>query len=192
MDGVIVLHTPLAGQARAPRDDALLERLPYAYRLALERRSAAGRMTSLEGIRLLAHGFAQLRQAPLDPSLLCFPDGGKPHVPGGPWFSIAHSAARVAVALAEQCELGIDVEDLAARSMDPVALERWTATEAALKAIGAGVREVKDVVLADDLASATFAGQRLYLRPLALAPDCAACLATRQPVARVIVEEFRH
>ena len=61
---------------------------------------------------------------------------------GGPWFSVSHCASRVAVALSDACEVGLDLEDAAAPpgGAARARCERWTATEAALKAVGAGMR----------------------------------------------------
>jgi len=170
---------------------ALLARLPYAHRLELERRDCAARAASLRGLELLLDGCACTRGAAPDLAHLQFPAGGKPQFAGGPWFSISHSASRVAVALSDACEVGIDVEDLAAARGDRAALERWTAIEAALKAIGAGVRAARRVELAADLATARLAGQVAYSRSVLLSPDTVARLATRQPVQRVLVEERR-
>jgi len=189
MCDVMVLHAALAGPLDADRDAALLERLPYAYRLELERRDAGARSASLQALRLLAEGVLRLRGTALDVSQLRFPGGGKPSLDGGPCFSISHSATRVAVAVSNQCDLGVDLEDLGAHGRDQVALERWTAIEATLKAVGAGLRQSREVSVSPDLATAEIAGVRVYTQPLLLAPGCVATLATREPVGRVVVEE---
>jgi hypothetical protein len=187
MTDVIVFHAARPGHFDAARAAALLERLPYARRLELERRDCAARTASLRGLELLRDGVARLRGAPLDMSQLRFPVDRKPYLEGGPWFSISHSTSRVAVALSDRCDLGIDVEDLGAARGGRAALERWTATEAALKAIGYGVRAALDVRLAADLATAQLADQVVYTRSVALSPDCLARIATRQPVWQVVV-----
>jgi phosphopantetheinyl transferase len=190
MCDVMVLHAALTGQADANRDAALLERLPYSYRLVLEQRESGARSASLQALRLLAEGILRLRGSALDVSRLRFPGGGKPSLNGGPWFSISHSATRVAVAVSDQCELGLDLEDLAVHGKDQDALARWTAIEAALKAMGAGLRQSPDVSLSPDLATAQIAGVRVCLQPLLLASGCVATLATREPVGRLVVEEW--
>ena len=189
MCDVMVLHAVLTGQLDADRDAELLERVPYAYRLELERRDSSARSASLQGLRLLADGFLRVRGTVLDVSQLRFPGGGKPSMDGGPWFSISHSASRVAVAVSDRCDVGLDLEDLATHGRDQVALERWTAIEATLKAVGAGLRQSRQVSLSLDLATADIAGVRVHTRPLLLAPGCVATLATREPVERVVVEE---
>jgi len=189
MTDVIVLHAARPGHLDAAGASALLERLPYARRLELERRDYAARTASLRGLELLRDGFARLRGAPLDLSHLRFPLDRKPYLEGGPWFSISHSTSRVAVALSDRCELGIDVEDLGAARGGRDALERWAATEAALKAIGCGVRAAPDVRLSADLATAQLADQVVYTRSVALSPDCLARIATREPVQQVVVME---
>jgi phosphopantetheinyl transferase len=189
MSEVIVLHAARAGQGDAGWMQSLLERLPYAYRLELERRDAAARSVSLQGLGLLAEGIRRLREAAFDPACLRFPEGGKPFLEGGPQFSVSHSATRVAVALGECCELGFDVEDVGTHGRSRSEIERWTAVEATLKACGAGLRRAPEVCLRPDLATAELAGVVVHLRPVALSASCVATLATREPVGRVEVEE---
>ena len=110
-------------------------------------------------------------------SALRYPAGGKPALAGGPYFSISHSGTRVAVALSEHCEVGIDVEDLATAA-DADRLGRWTAVEATLKAAGSGLRRAGEVRLAADLASARIGEGTYRLQRLNLAPGCVAHLAT--------------
>jgi phosphopantetheinyl transferase len=185
----IVLHAPPA-KFDAGGAASLLERLPYAYRLELERRAAAERNASLLAVELLCGGLLRLRGVRLDPSRLQFPEGGKPRLDGGPWFSVSHARARVAVALSDRCDLGLDLEDIGAAGRDGEALERWTATEATLKAIGAGIRRARDVQLAEDLATALIDGVTVHLRRVKLAPDCVARLGTLEPGGEVVVEEW--
>lgn len=187
MSDVIVLHAARAGQGAPALEQMLLERLPYAHRLALERRDAVARSASLQGLGLLAKGILQTRGAAFDPSHLRFPDGGKPHLEGGPYFSISHSSGRVAVALSEHHDLGFDIEDAGTHGRSREDLERWTAVEASLKALGAGLRRSAEVRLSPDLSTAEIAGVVLRLRPVALAADCIATLATREPVGQVEV-----
>lgn len=190
MSDVIVLHAARSGQGAPSLEQALLERLPYAYRLELERRDPAVRSASLHGLRLLAEGFLRTRGAALDPSRLRFPEGGKPSLEGGPYFSISHSACRVAVALSERHELGVDIEEAGTHGRSRAELERWTAVEASLKALGAGLRRSAEVRLSPDLSTAEMAGALLHLRSVTLAADCIATLATREPVGRVEVREL--
>jgi hypothetical protein len=189
MPEVIVLHASLPGHLGADRAAALLECLPYARRLQLERRDDAARTASLLGLELLCEGVSRLRGAALEAASLRFPAAGKPHLVGGPWFSISHSATRVAAALSDACELGIDVEDLGAVRGERAVLERWTTIEATLKAIGVGVRQAHEVRLSADLATAQLAEQVVYTRSVELSPRCVARIATRQPVGQVVVEE---
>jgi len=89
--------------------------------------------------------------------------------------------------LSERRELGLDIEDVGKHGRSRAELERWTAVEAALKALGSGLRRSAEVCLSPDLATAEFAGAIVHLRPLALAPDCVATLATQEPEGRVEV-----
>lgn len=188
MNDVMVLHAALRSGVDAARAASLLERLPYARRLELERRDEAARAASLLGLDLLLDGVARQRGAPLDTCLLRFPDGGRPYLEGGPWFSVSHSRTRVAVALSDRCELGLDLEDLGPAPADRDTLERWTAVEATLKAAGSGLRHAREVRLSADLATAVIVGRTVYTRSVALAPDCVSRIATWVPVERVLVE----
>lgn len=190
MTNVLVLHAALSGNASVPAVTGLLEALPYAYRLVLGRRDEAARLASLAGVALLLEAARRTRGEPPDLRRLRVSAGDKPILDGGPRFSIAHSETRVAVAVGERCELGLDVEDLGSGGRTLRELERWTATEATLKAVGAGLRELRAVHLDDDLRGAGFVATRLHLRAVDLAEGCVACLASSEPVAVVAVEEF--
>jgi hypothetical protein len=191
MVDVLIVHAALPEDDRAAGAAALLTRLPYARRLELEGRTPAGRLAGLAGSALALAGAGRLRGHAVGVADLRFPAGGKPSLAGGPWFSVSHSARRVAVALSDRCELGLDLEDAAARvaPVDARGLGRWTATEAALKAVGAGLRAAGRVRLARDLGTAVVGGIEVHLRSLALAADCVACLGTRARVESLAVEQ---
>lgn len=193
MSAVIVLHAALPGHFGAALDTVLLPQLAYARRLQLERCDAVTRRASLAAIDLLMQGAVRLGAGPLEPGRIVFPPEGKPYVEGGPRFSVSHCATRVAVALSSCCELGLDVEDgvgaSASREAPLRGLERWTATEAALKAAGLGLRSAGRVLLAPDLATAQVGEVTVQLRSLSLREGVVARLATVGPVARVSVEE---
>jgi hypothetical protein len=193
MNAVIVLHAALPGHFGAALDALLLPQLAYARRQQLERCDAVARRASLAAIDLLLQGAVRLGAGPLDPGRIAFPDGGKPYVEGGPRFSVSHCTTRVAVALSSCCEVGLDVEDDAGlpegREPQLRRLERWTATEAALKAVGLGLRSAGRVVLASDLATARVGEVMVQLRSLSLREGVVARLATVGSVAQVSVEE---
>lgn len=194
MTHVLLLHAALAGEGVEPVGTALLAQLPYGRRLELERRDAADRLASLAGVALVLEGVRRLCARPMEIHDLRFPQGGKPSLEGGPHFSVSHSRRRVAVALCESCEVGLDLEVQCAGDdgCGPVAgsLERWTALEAALKSAGAGLRKANDVHLSKDLSVARLAGTLIHLRPLVLAAGCVACLATASPVSNVTIAEI--
>jgi phosphopantetheinyl transferase len=193
MSTVIVLHAALPGHFDAAFDAALMPQLAYARRLQLERCDAAARRATLAAINLLMQGAVRLGTGPLDPGRIAFPDGGKPHIEGGPRFSVSHCTTRVAVALSSCCELGLDVEDgvglPVGREPQLCRLERWTATEAALKAVGLGLRFAGRVMLAPDLATAQVGDISVQLRSLSLREGVVARLATAGPIERVSIEE---
>jgi hypothetical protein len=62
-------------------------------------------------------------------------------------------------------------------------LADWTAREAALKAVGAGLAEARLVTLGVD--GAVCRGQRLHAQPLDLFAGAVACVMTSVPVARI-------
>jgi phosphopantetheinyl transferase len=193
MSAVIVLHAALPGHFGSTLDTVLLPQLAYARRLHLERCDAVARRASLAAIDLLMQGAVRLGAGPLDPGRIVFPPEGKPYVEGGPRFSVSHCATRVAVALSSCCELGLDVEDGVgppeSREAPLGRLERWTATEAALKAAGLGLRSAGLVLLAPDLATAQVGEVAVHLRSLSLREGVVARLATVGPVTQVSIEE---
>jgi phosphopantetheinyl transferase len=184
MQKVIVIHAPLRPGATAPWYDMLQSVLPYAKRLELDRLPPPVRGASLAGLGLALAAAFRATGAALSPGELAFPAGGKPYFRSGPWFSVSHSAARVACAASVVVEVGLDCEEIPA-GCGPAAAEklaRWTATEAALKAAGLGLRQVHHVLLDSDLQSAEVTESRYVLRLLPLAPTAVCHLATRVPV----------
>jgi phosphopantetheinyl transferase len=64
-------------------------------------------------------------------------------------------------------------------------LEHWTAVEAVLKAVGAGLASAVEVELAAGLRSARLRGQQLWLRSVDLGPGYVAAIASTRPVSTV-------
>ncbi len=172
----------------------LMARLPYAKRLDLERREPGARSASLAGLWLALEGAARLRGRTADVASLRFPADGRPQLAGGPFFSISHGRTHVAAAVCESLEIGFDLEeaDAGPGSSHGVRekLQRWTATEAALKAAGRGLREARAVELDALLATATLAGARYWLSPVAIAAGVVAHLAAPAAVESVEVVEL--
>ncbi len=189
MPDVTVLHARLPAALSAPRVALLLAQLPYARRLELESRDPAARKASLLGVELLLEGVLRLRGGAPELARLSFPQDGKPMLDGGPWFSISHTASRIAVALSDRCDLGIDLEECSPARPDRAALQRWTATEATLKAVGLGVRYAREVRIDERFATAQLRDRVLHLRTVDLGPGCVAYLATREPVGEVEVRK---
>jgi phosphopantetheinyl transferase len=191
---VLVMHARLRGGA-VPEDLALLmERLPYAKRRDLDRREPDARSASLAGLWLALEGAARLRGRAVDVASLRFPADGKPYLEGGPYFSISHSLQHVAAAVCESVEIGLDLEDVGPISGDSSEarqkLQRWTATEAVLKAAGRGLREARSVDLDESLATGMLAGVLYRLTPVEISTHVVAHLATQS--RSVVVPELRN
>ncbi len=185
---VLVLHATLPAGPCPAALSLLLARLPYAKRLEIEGRGPEARCASLAGIALALRGVTSMLSAPVDPCQLSFPSGGKPCLPGGPSFSVSHSGSRVGVALCADCEIGFDLEQTDA-SAGRSRLVRWTATEAVLKAAGRGLRDARDVDLAETLLAGRVGGESYHLVPVEIAREVVAYLAAGKPAGRVQVEE---
>lgn len=160
--------------------------MPYAKRLEIERRDADGRVAGLAGIALALEAASLLRGTPAPAADLRFPEGGKPALAGGPFFSVSHTNGWAACAASVDLDCGLDIEAADVPAMDGAAavtrLMRWTATESVLKAAGLGLRQAAEVEVMADLRSARLYGTRYYLRSLHLGSRLIAHLATLRPV----------
>ena len=188
MNRIMVLH---GSSRRGPGPEpsvSLLASLAYGKRLELESRSREERDASLRGIALALAALHTLHTGRVAPGDLCFPQDGKPHVPGAPDFSIAHAGGWVGCAVAEQGAVGFDVETLTT-AVSSAELTRWTAIEAVLKAAGAGMRQVRQVEV--DLVSqrGRFAGRDYCLHAVALASDVVGHIATDLAECSIVVRE---
>ena len=155
----------------------MLQGLPYARRLELESRDPEARRISVRGTLLLFEAAVDLGFGAVTPGDLRFPEGGKPHLAGGPYFSISHTQRRVACAASRETEIGLDHEDYTGEDAPP-RLRRWTAVEATLKAAGAGLARAAAVQIDAGLGYARLDGTRYHLVPLDLGPGVVACLAS--------------
>jgi phosphopantetheinyl transferase len=189
MGRVIVLHAPSAGHASPGWQQRLLQRLPYARRLELESRTAESRRASLTGTALLMRAAQRLGCGDVGPADLRFPQGAKPRLAGGPYFSISHTPRRVACAASRECDLGFDHEDYAGEA-PPARLRRWTAIEATLKAAGLGLEHAHDVELDPALHCSRLERSCFELMSLDLAPGVVACLAACTLPAAVEIESL--
>ena len=145
-----------------------MQALPYAHRLELERREPEARRASLAGLGLVLAGAVRVTQREFPPQAFTFPPAGKPRLTGGPHFSISHSSSYVTCMVCADTDCGIDIEARldAADSAMVAKLRRWTATEAALKAAGLGLRAAGEVALADSLRAAIVHDQQYELQAL--------------------------
>lgn len=189
MSRVIVLQAELGGDREDAAGERLLQQLPYARRLELERRGLQSRRASLLGTGLVLEGLSRLCGRPVAAGELRFPQVGKPFCAGAGSFSVSHTERRVAVALCRDCEVGIDMEELSP-GIDPGSgayrkLERWTAVEAVLKAAGMGLRHAGRVVVDSAAARARLDDREFFLRRIDLVPGVVAHVATATHVESV-------
>jgi phosphopantetheinyl transferase len=187
MRRVIVLHAPSPGTASADWERTLLHRLPYARRLELEARDQAARCVSLGGTALLFEAAERLGYREVSTGDLQYPQGAKPRVAGGPFFSISHTTHRVACAASRECDVGLDHEEFTGEDA-PARLRHWTAVEATLKAAGEGLQRVAAVEVDPDLRFSSMGGARFHLMPLDFGPGVVACLASSVPPDAIDVQ----
>ena len=143
MTDAIILHASLRLPLTSPPwQETLLQELPYAHRLELERRESAARRASLAGLGLVLVATAWVTRQEFPPRAFRFSPAGQPSLAGGPRFSISHSPSRVVCIVCADTDCGIDIEDVpeSANAEMATKLRRWTATEATLKAAGMGLR----------------------------------------------------
>jgi 4'-phosphopantetheinyl transferase len=183
---------PAQRQERLERE--WLPRLSAVKRAAIERlREPQDRNASLLGLALLAAAL-EAEGGGRNLSELEFPDRGKPALPGGSDFSIAHAAGLVACAVASTGRVGFDIEPsgavklaIAERVLDAPSRARlasgelsptdvWVMKEATVKLLGRSVAALKDVRLVGERAELD--GTTVWLRRVALARDYTAWLAT--------------
>jgi phosphopantetheinyl transferase len=189
MTDAIILHAHLRLPLSCPSwQESLLQALPYAQRLELERRDAAARRASLAGLGLVLVGASRMAQREFPPQAFTFQPAGKPRLAGGPHFSLSHSSSAVTCIVCPDTECGIDIEDrLDSAGSEAVAkLLRWTATEATLKAAGLGLRAMGDVALADMLGHAILRSQRYELQSLDDVPGVIGHIAATKKLRPII------
>jgi phosphopantetheinyl transferase len=189
MTDAIILHARLRLPLSCPAwQEPLLQALPYAQRLKLERREPEARRASLAGLGLVLVGAVRVTQREFPPQAFTFPPAGKPRLAGGPHFSISHSSSAVTCIVCTDTDCGIDIEDRPdpAESATLAKLQRWTATEAALKAAGLGLRAAGEVALADRLGHAIVRSQRYELQALEHVSDVIGHIAARQKLTPII------
>ncbi len=152
-------------------------------------------LASLAGISLALRALADLCGRPIAAAGLRFAPHAKPHLPGGPDFSISHAGPWVgAVATARGC-IGLDIETDAAdrltlrRVCDEVELAAvqaegaaamWVAKEAALKAWGRSVRQAPEVRVRG--ATASLDGEALHLARVEGLAGVRVCIASTEPL----------
>jgi hypothetical protein len=185
----MLLHAPLGAVAEEGWPTDLLAALPYARRLALERRPTAARYASLAGLALALCACERLAGAAAVPALrtLVIDPRGKPSFPEAASFSLSHCDGHVACVAVEAVTVGLDLEAVPDESRyEEVA--RWTAIEAVLKAAASDLRAARDVELAVDGSVGRLAGATFLLQAVpGLGDNRVAHVASRVPLAIEVV-----
>ncbi len=162
----------------------------------LRLRDPADRAATLAGIALLADAL-RARGCAFDAARLRYPARGRPTLPGGPEFSIAHAAGLVACAVAD-APLGLDLEARGAVRAEQLRLvlsaderaavdagslvptDAWVMKEAVLKAAGQGIDVAREVALRGD--AGVFRGREWRLVRVPLPDTHVAWLAVEAAV----------
>jgi 4'-phosphopantetheinyl transferase len=203
MTDAIVYYVSLRSLRYADLVQRWLDHLPYGKRRAVERAPESSALATLAGIELLAHGARALGHESLDAASLVFPEGGKPHWPGGVEFSISHTRDYAVCAATRSVRVGIDLEtiervrpEILRRVASPAELglygtsargaaSLWTRKEAVLKAAGASVFYAAEVEVHEQ--HADFRAGRWHFAGPDLLEGCALALAFERPGVAVAV-----
>lgn len=177
MNRVILYHARLPDRFAAVDLAPLLERISYARRVTFPARRA-DRESSLVGIALALAAAGAVRGRALIPELLRFPAGGKPALASddAPVFSVSHSGRLVVAAACASGAIGIDVEQAGESRLAAAVRHEWSAREAAVKALGLGLRAAPEVRVSAE--RATLRGRELSLRAVPIDDDTTAWIAT--------------
>jgi phosphopantetheinyl transferase len=184
MNRVILAYSQLQGALPAAQRERLRAQLPYARRLRLSM-DALRQSQSFLGLALACRLLGAVSGGPVEPSALRFARSGKPYVPGGPDFSIAHAGEWVLCALAANGNVGIDAEESAAARSSAAELGIWAAQEATIKAAGATLAELARVHIHGHRIG--FRGRRWYLRSPRLAARLIVRVVTEQPATELLL-----
>ena len=153
------------------------------------------RKASMIGLLMLENAVQQLGSKNFKFSQLNFPPNQKPSSMTNIEFNITHSATIAACAVSENTALGIDSETR--QTQEPRTLRNafrddelkniesgssdffdlWVKKESVAKAVGCGIRCMKQILL--DGHTAYYQGQQWFLKPLALADSDVSYLAYR-------------
>jgi len=205
-----VVYTILDAQAEQYSANYTAADDPPAYRERLAgMQSDAARARTRTGIRLLAYTLKAIGEPAGALAAIGLSASGRPRIEGVPEFSISHSDALVACAIADdntgRC-VGLDVE--ARRPIDVSRMARlmsaqercvvadeptrffdfWCAREATVKASGrVGLKRIREIELGTD--HARLDGHSWPIAALALAPGYAACLASDEAFETPRIEQ---
>ena len=184
MNRVILASSQLQGALPAAQRERLRAQLPYARKMRMSMDASRQSQTFL-GLALACRLLGAVNGGPIQPSALRFAREGKPYVPGGPDFSIAHTGEWVLCALADDGTVGIDVEESSPTHADPAALALWAAKEATVKAAGATLAELARVRIHGRRIG--FRGRRWYLSSPRLDADLLVRVVTERPVTQLLL-----
>jgi phosphopantetheinyl transferase len=154
----------------------------------------------------LVYAAARHAGSVLRPSEVSYPVDGPPSWPDGAYCSVSHADGHVVVLVGRQAPVGVDVEVTGSASPEDLRLvlphglrdavmdgrldatDAWMRVEAALKAVGAGLRGLEALHFPTPL-QAQWGGRRIFLQPAPLAKDqrcwCAQTIPWVDPDVRI-------
>lgn len=163
-----------------------------AYRDAADARDFAASRAALDLV-LSRYGREPLRRMQRGRS-------GKPFVPGMPGFSLSHTQGHTAIAVAEEGEVGVDIERISDRAPKHPAIERvaelvsvdtptaWTIAEAWVKLQGVKLADLLDSTgQAQALEDAMMQAGPSVMSVLSLPPTLVGCCWHVMPGVEVVV-----
>lgn len=142
---------------------------PFRQESAKRYRRRESYVQSVAGFCLVRYALKQLDPT-VDTDAWLFAESGKPHLAvGKPFFNLSHTAHCVAAAVSQDCEIGVDIEEIKPRSggfaqricsptelelvlasCDPTSetIRLWSAKEAEAKRSGKGIaRGIREIPL---------------------------------------------
>ena len=202
-------HVAVSAQPTDALEAALSRGLPVDRLTAVRRQARPeDRLHRLLASALLI-GAARSAGWMLSPEEVSYPPDGPPRWPGGPYCSVSHAASHVVVLIGEQAPVGVEVEEPGSASPEDLrmvlpaglrdavldgrldATDAWMRVEAALKAVGIGLRGLTDLSFLTP-SEAQWGAHRIFLRPVTLEAEQICWCAQTAPWSDQAIPVIRH